>query len=301
MTGEYSGERWKSARSTALDRDEHTCQRCGASRDIHAHHIIPVREFDSEEDAHYPANLIAVCARCHRSVEGEPQWPIGRIETEDGIYHISNLLALDTVSRLATGEAAPELVSKHLWLNERLCSACLRRVHTYTPSERNPFDSYHNALYRIVVRRTGLSEPASGAVPRGFSFCNSCLGSLRLKNYGPSERENIACRLADLLEEFGFHRLYTGSFDYNRLVEAISQDSVLLAFSAAFGRRRDSASNTRYLEMAFREAAKEYHGEDQWSHPSGLEMPDGFENYKQDGAVDIPDWYRNGESGPTSE
>ena len=73
------GPGWHRARRRALERDEYTCVRCGASRDElgrnpDVHHLLPVRAFvetpaTSEADAHYVENLVSLCPACHRQVE----------------------------------------------------------------------------------------------------------------------------------------------------------------------------------------------------------------------------------------
>lgn len=69
----YNGE-WHSKRKEALQRDDHTCQRCERSREElgqspDVHHIEPVRTFDDPKDAHYVDNLVSLCRRCHGLVE----------------------------------------------------------------------------------------------------------------------------------------------------------------------------------------------------------------------------------------
>ena len=68
------GAGWPSARNRALDRDEYTCQRCGASRSVlgrnpDVHHVEPVRTFDDPADAHTLDNLVCLCRTCHLEVE----------------------------------------------------------------------------------------------------------------------------------------------------------------------------------------------------------------------------------------
>lgn len=70
---EYTGS-WAKVRRRALERDNHTCQSCGTTRDEieqepDVHHIIPVREHDDPELAHRLDNVICLCRRCHRKVE----------------------------------------------------------------------------------------------------------------------------------------------------------------------------------------------------------------------------------------
>lgn len=69
------GEGWYSARRGALDRDNHTCQDCGAhqsdlDRGPSVHHITPVRKFDNPNEAHYLDNLVTLCQSCHAKWEG---------------------------------------------------------------------------------------------------------------------------------------------------------------------------------------------------------------------------------------
>jgi 5-methylcytosine-specific restriction endonuclease McrA len=61
------GGRYKRQRPKALDRDNHTCQDCGATENLHVHHIKPVRTFDDPNDAHDLENLITLCEHCHLS------------------------------------------------------------------------------------------------------------------------------------------------------------------------------------------------------------------------------------------
>lgn len=69
------GEGWYSARREALDRDNHTCQDCGAhqsdlDRGPSVHHITPVRKFDNPNEAHHLDNLVTLCQSCHVKWEG---------------------------------------------------------------------------------------------------------------------------------------------------------------------------------------------------------------------------------------
>ena len=63
------GPTWAAARAAARRRDGHRCQVCGATDDLHVHHIRPVRLFARPADAHRLDNLVTLCARCHRRAE----------------------------------------------------------------------------------------------------------------------------------------------------------------------------------------------------------------------------------------
>jgi 5-methylcytosine-specific restriction endonuclease McrA len=66
------GAGWSVVRDTVRSRDE-VCQECGAdgsTRQLHVHHIVPVRLFDDSpefeiEDAHRQGNLVLLCDKCH--------------------------------------------------------------------------------------------------------------------------------------------------------------------------------------------------------------------------------------------
>jgi hypothetical protein len=71
---QYYTTGWVSARKEALERDEHTCQRCGicaadADRPLEVHHKTPVRMFKFPVDAHTLDNLVTLCRSCHLEVE----------------------------------------------------------------------------------------------------------------------------------------------------------------------------------------------------------------------------------------
>jgi len=68
----YYGDSWPTMRSKALDRDEHTCQSCGETDNIHVHHITPRRCFENPDDSNTMDNLISLCNSCHGRFEG--QW-----------------------------------------------------------------------------------------------------------------------------------------------------------------------------------------------------------------------------------
>jgi hypothetical protein len=73
VDGSSSGKKynslWRSVRDKSLDRDNHQCVICGSDEYLHVHHIIPVREFDDEDNAHYIENTVTVCPSCHRKIE----------------------------------------------------------------------------------------------------------------------------------------------------------------------------------------------------------------------------------------
>lgn len=69
--GTYYGSDWPDERSRIRDRDNNTCQVCEDEYEdnIPVHHIIPVREFDDPNDAHFGNNMVQVCLSCHPKIE----------------------------------------------------------------------------------------------------------------------------------------------------------------------------------------------------------------------------------------
>lgn len=66
---------WRRIKPKVRERDNFECQVCGiteteADNTLHVHHIKPVREFDTAEDAHFIENLLTVCVSCHGKIEG---------------------------------------------------------------------------------------------------------------------------------------------------------------------------------------------------------------------------------------
>lgn len=69
------GASWERRKRKARERDNHSCQQCGADQDevaqLHVHHIIPFEEFgvENHRKANSLQNLITLCASCHSNVE----------------------------------------------------------------------------------------------------------------------------------------------------------------------------------------------------------------------------------------
>lgn len=73
------GPGWAETRRAALERDDHSCVACGATkaelgRNPDVHHLVPVRAFAAADDrdvadAHTLENVVCLCPRCHRKAE----------------------------------------------------------------------------------------------------------------------------------------------------------------------------------------------------------------------------------------
>lgn len=69
------GPKWDEIKSIAQTRDDNRCQDCGSTKNLHVHHIIPFRTFDSREEANKLDNLLTLCATCHKKWESIPLRP----------------------------------------------------------------------------------------------------------------------------------------------------------------------------------------------------------------------------------
>lgn len=78
------GANWPRQREKALERDDHTCKRCGISSeehkekhgfDLHVHHITPWHKFDDHKERNKLSNLVSLCAACHQKWERLPVKP----------------------------------------------------------------------------------------------------------------------------------------------------------------------------------------------------------------------------------
>jgi 5-methylcytosine-specific restriction endonuclease McrA len=67
----YRGSQWRHLAERIRDRDHRQCRRCGKpeeenqGRRLHVDHIIPIRIFDSIEEANSEKNLASLCSSCH--------------------------------------------------------------------------------------------------------------------------------------------------------------------------------------------------------------------------------------------
>lgn len=79
----YYGETWNDSRERIVNRDNNICQRCGRDgtidgRTMPVHHVVPVREFDDPDKAHFDRNMYQVCLSCHPKLEAID--PLDQIE-----------------------------------------------------------------------------------------------------------------------------------------------------------------------------------------------------------------------------
>lgn len=79
------GFNWQSARRAAKERDK-ACQNCGSEKNLHVHHIIPIRLFCTKEFANEISNLVTLCGRCHRTEEAKSCW----VQFDGGVLRLNN-------------------------------------------------------------------------------------------------------------------------------------------------------------------------------------------------------------------
>lgn len=73
----YYGKDWQEKKEKALQRDNYKCKICGVTqkehiekdeffgKNLHVHHIIPAKKFDSYKKANTIGNLVTLCSKCH--------------------------------------------------------------------------------------------------------------------------------------------------------------------------------------------------------------------------------------------
>jgi len=62
---ELNKSSWQKKRARVKARDGHACVRCGSTRKLSVHHIIPARLGGSDDES----NLATVCSRCHHLLD----------------------------------------------------------------------------------------------------------------------------------------------------------------------------------------------------------------------------------------
>lgn len=70
-----AGRPGRVTREAVHERDEGRCVVCGRGGLVHLHHRRPVRAGGSRDpQVHAAANLVTVCAGCHRRIHARPAW-----------------------------------------------------------------------------------------------------------------------------------------------------------------------------------------------------------------------------------
>ncbi len=88
-----------------LERDNYACQLCGINKDLQLHHILPVKNDDTEQHISNPRNMVILCKECH-------------LKAHDGHYKrlnmtlAKNLLELVKAKEKINKTVLPEYKSK---------------------------------------------------------------------------------------------------------------------------------------------------------------------------------------------
>lgn len=109
-TGENRGYDCRKRSLEIKERDDYTCQRCGEEKYVDGeyntavvtHHIVPGRELP-KRDARCDLNLVAVCARCHATIEEKPP--------EEQFAQCQRKVASLALDMLSDGRVTPSYVS----------------------------------------------------------------------------------------------------------------------------------------------------------------------------------------------
>jgi len=67
----YRGINWDAQRLQALQRDNYTCQDCGATDILHGHHVRPFHLFDTYLEANVLDNIVSLCPSCHTTADAK--------------------------------------------------------------------------------------------------------------------------------------------------------------------------------------------------------------------------------------
>ncbi len=119
------GSKWNTHRKAARERDNYTCQNCGADeegRTHHVHHKTPFRAFESIQEANRLDNLVTLCPACHRLAEAFVRMRSGLSGLAFTLGHLSPLFLMcdprdlgihtDPQSSLADGGAVVVIYDK---------------------------------------------------------------------------------------------------------------------------------------------------------------------------------------------
>lgn len=106
------GKQWVDVRSTVLERDNHTCQHCGAKPDdsdqLHVHHIVPEADGGTETTS----NAITLCVGCHRDLHAELKAVDTEPTIQTAIMDSNRGDTLDEAERRTIEQTAQELAEE---------------------------------------------------------------------------------------------------------------------------------------------------------------------------------------------
>lgn len=183
-----------------MARDNGKCQACGTRKDLHAHHIKPVREFDNREDAHFAANLVILCKSCHRKWEGRRERPRLAI-ADDGVTvnEVAHDLASDTVRRLAVPASLPEIFMLWMKYNPGVCFKCLRMA-----QNKGRYPDFRR-LHQIIRLVTENRDPSIDTRPIRLRLKKYRCGHCSFPGNAKSTQDRNARYFCRILNKCGIH------------------------------------------------------------------------------------------------
>jgi integrase len=92
------GHDWFEIRERVLDRDDHTCQNCGSTTNLVAHHIVPIKTSGTNR----LTNLTTLCRKCHRHAHNERVRDSSNSQTGDASRYLLTVDELRQVIQSAT-------------------------------------------------------------------------------------------------------------------------------------------------------------------------------------------------------
>lgn len=124
-------------RSSALDRDEESCQYCGRGaaprRDLHVHHI----EAKGDDGPNTLENVVTLCEPHHNAVHGlsdGDDYPIGVLDEYGVPKEIPDIRGLQSyksvmaIEVLKEGRATPKLLKERTGLNDQQINYALNQL-----------------------------------------------------------------------------------------------------------------------------------------------------------------------------
>lgn len=181
----HSGKAWREGRKRTLQRDNHQCQDCGSTENIHVHHIKRPEEFNDPDAAHHPSNLVALCKYCHGSWEGIEARPILLDNHGTNLGPLVEDLVVDHITRLSHRISADLIYPYFLAQNKDACWFCYRPDGGYSSE---PAEKWRTCIrlavkvgfgdiedVKIPIPRDGLGRPVERS-SSPYWLCDGCLG-----------------------------------------------------------------------------------------------------------------------------
>lgn len=205
-----------------MARDNGRCQSCGRTDSLHAHHVIPAREFTPIKDAHYVENLVILCKRCHSSWEGRELKPdLADSESETSVQGVVGELTIDLLWRECLPAALPEILARHFAADPSICSHCFSTISGQP--EFRIFDRMGETLRAVAFWERSLPSSRHRKTTRRVeNYCPECDGLLSAgesRFFGganKAERDRRCTYLKRYFWDLGFENVTLKGYQSNR-------------------------------------------------------------------------------------